>query len=36
MQINPKLAQKLVTEKEMDKFRENDISGKELDKKQKN
>ncbi|MDM5374168.1 penicillin-binding protein 2 [Bacillus bombysepticus] len=33
MQINPKLAQKLVTEKEMDKFRENDISGKELDKK---
>ncbi|PFX73156.1 penicillin-binding protein [Bacillus cereus] len=33
MQLNPKLAQKLVSEKEMEKFRENDISGKELNKK---
>lgn len=33
MQLNPKLTQDLVSKKEIDKFREKDINGKELDKK---
>ncbi|PGE43890.1 penicillin-binding protein [Bacillus toyonensis] len=33
MQLNPKLAQNLISKKEIDKFREKDITGKDLDKK---
>ncbi|MED0939650.1 penicillin-binding protein 2 [Bacillus mobilis] len=33
MQLNPKLAENLVSKKEIDTFREKDISGKKLDKK---
>ncbi|HDR4914841.1 TPA: penicillin-binding protein, partial [Bacillus cereus] len=33
MQLNPELAQDLVSKKEIDKFRDKDITGKELDKK---
>lgn len=33
MQLNPKLTQDLVSKKEIDKFREKDINGKELDRK---
>ncbi|PGZ06894.1 penicillin-binding protein, partial [Bacillus cereus] len=33
MQLNPKLAENLVSKKEIDTFREKDISGKNLDKK---
>lgn len=33
MQLNPELTQDLVSKKEIDKFRDKDITGKELDKK---
>lgn len=36
MQLNPKLAQNLISKKEIDKFREKDITGKDLDKKIEN